>query len=113
MKITHMTEGDICTVNTEGQFAMESVSAIKKYMQPLVADENIKTLLIDFAQVGFIDSGGVGLVVMTSMSLKQRGANFALVNVNREVTEIFNLCGLGDQISIFATKDEAVAQFNP
>ena len=109
MKISHTFEGTVCSVYAEGQFALESVSTVKAYLQPLVNDQNLQTLLFDFAQVCFIDSSGVGLVVMTAMRLKQRGAGFALINVNQETQEIFLLCGLKDQIGIFGSKAEALA----
>lgn len=56
-----------------------------------VLEESVKTLIIDMEGVNAITSAGVGAIVKTRLSLKQKGGDLVLVNLQPQVERVFEI----------------------
>ncbi len=66
-----------------------------------------KPAIIDMADVDFIASLGMGMLISCAQSLTRNGAQMVLVNPQAMVKETLNTAGIGKIIPIVATVDEA------
>ncbi|WP_424767425.1 STAS domain-containing protein [Paenibacillus sp. sgz302251] len=66
----------------------------------IIADEVAPQLMaceqveIDFSQVPFMDSSGIGLLIMLINDLKERDIEVAIVNIQEDVKQVFSLLQL-------------------
>ncbi|TGN19928.1 STAS domain-containing protein [Leptospira idonii] len=67
-------------------------------------------LTLDFAQVKFLDSSGIGAVIKASSALHNRGIEIYVTNLNKNLNSVFRLSGLNHILSIL-TFDEYITKF--
>ena len=108
MKLEHRKQDSVCILNVEGNIAFEKVGEVKNYVKPLLADDSISAILINFQKVEFIDSSGIGLIVSIFKTLQQRQAKLILSDLSKKNSEIFNMTRLDKIISIYSTEAEAL-----
>jgi anti-sigma B factor antagonist len=68
-------------------------------------------MVLDLGNVRFMDSAGVGTVVVLHRTLLRGGGELRLARPSREVAAVFELLRLHRLLEIHATVDEAVASF--
>jgi anti-anti-sigma factor len=108
MVFNHRIDKNVCVVSIEGNIALDGVNEAKEYLRPLLDDANVKGLLINFGQVNFIDSSGIGLIVSIFKTLQQREAKFGLSNLSKKNEEIFTITRLNKILDIYPSESEAL-----
>lgn len=53
-----------------------------------------KKVIFDFNQVTFMDSAGIGMLIGRYKSVRRLGGVTELINVNKSIEKIFEMCGL-------------------
>ena len=109
MDFTNRTGNDVCIVGISGNIALDGVNEVKDYVKPLLEQDGLKALVINFENVNFIDSAGIGLIVSLFKSLQQRGGKFALCSLSEKNQEIFNITRLNKILDIYGTEAEALS----
>jgi stage II sporulation protein AA (anti-sigma F factor antagonist) len=76
--------------------------------------ENYKTknLMLDFSQVSFMDSSGIGIILGRYRKLGQKGSNMAIVGCNKSIRNILNMAGVFSIIDYYSTREEAAMGFD-
>ena len=64
-------------------------------------------ILIDFSQIRFIDSSGIGILLKCSQEMKQEPRNLLIHGLNRQLTSVFKLAGL---LKVFQVVEEDAAR---
>jgi len=70
-------------------------------------------LVLDLANVGYIDSAGLGTLVAGYTSARNEGATIKLANLTRKFHEQLNITKLVTIFEVYNTVDEAVKSFGP
>jgi anti-sigma B factor antagonist len=87
--------------------------AVNDFRQAL--DESLSNgdtrIVIDLAEVPMIDSSGIGVLMKSLASARQRGGNIKLVNPSKFAVQTLRMVGLLNLFEIFADEDAAVASF--
>jgi anti-sigma B factor antagonist len=78
-----------------------------------LAASNVRNLVFNLAGVDYIDSTGLGALVMCATSLRKAGGNVKLVNLNRRNIELLVMTKLDTTFEIFADEGDAVGSFYP
>ena len=68
------------------------------------------TLILDFREVTFMDSSGIGLLMGRYRALGMRGKCVQVVNVNSHIAKLLRLSGVGKYIEICGIKKSAGEQ---
>lgn len=93
------------TVGPEATALREAVAA--------VVASNERNLVLNLAQVDFIDSTGLGALVMSSTSMRKAGGTVKLLNLNRRNVELLVMTKLATVFEIFTDEQDAVNSFFP
>lgn len=70
-------------------------------------------LVLNLQHVDYIDSTGLGVLVMTATSMRKAGGSVKLVNLNRRNVELLVMTKLATVFEIFNDEQDAVNSFYP
>ena len=92
VKIT--VSGEVVTAFLDGEIDHHTASVIRKEIDAAV-EKNMPTLLVlDFRDVSFMDSSGIGLVMGRYKLLKPMGASLHVTNTSPQIGKVMKLAGL-------------------
>jgi anti-sigma B factor antagonist len=110
MSFTISKKGDITTVQVEGQLIVGNRQELKqKVLDEL--EKGGRKFLIDFAQTGYIDSSGLGVLVSLSKKIREQGGELRLADLNEDLRTLFELTKLDTLFHISETRVEALENF--
>ena len=92
------------TVGPEASALRERISSLK---------EGSQNLVLNLAQVDYIDSTGLGALVMCNTSLRKREGSMKLLNLNRRNIELLVMTKLATVFEIFNDEQDAINSFFP
>jgi anti-sigma B factor antagonist len=78
-----------------------------------LAAEGKKNLVLELSKVDFIDSTGLGALVMCATGLRKTGGNVKLVNLNRRNVELLVMTKLATVFEIFTDEQDAISSYYP
>jgi anti-sigma B factor antagonist len=73
----------------------------------------IRNLVFNLGGVDYIDSTGLGALVMSASTLRKNGGNVKLVNLNRRTIELLVMTKLATIFEIFSDEQDAVNSYYP
>lgn len=85
-----------------------AVTYLREYSDRLIEAGNVKHIIFDFTDVGFMDSSGIGLIMGRYKKVMFLGGRAAVSNVGEVVNRIFSLSGLYKIIERYDTVPEAL-----
>lgn len=91
----------------DGANAMEFQRAVRDHL-----GDNKGPLVIDFAELAYISSAGLRVILSIAKALQQRNGQFAICSLSGMVAQIFQISGFDQLISIHATRAEALREVN-
>jgi hypothetical protein len=65
-------------------------------------------LLLDFSQVTFVNSSGMGALIEYWRAARRFGGYFAIVGLNKNLLEIFHIVRLDDNMWLFPSLESAM-----
>ena len=66
----------------------------------------VHTILVDFSNVTFMDSSGLGALVKAFKTLKTADVSFFLCSINEQVKMLFELTSMDEYFSILGDREE-------
>lgn len=85
-----------------------TVTQLREYSDRLIEAGNMKHIIFDFTDVGFMDSSGIGLIMGRYKKVMFLGGRAAVTNVGEVVNRIFSLSGLYQIIERYDTVEDAL-----
>jgi anti-sigma B factor antagonist len=93
------------TMGPEATTLRENVSALNQQAG--------RNLVFNLGSVDYIDSTGLGALVMSSTSLRKNGGNVKLLNLNRRNIELLVMTKLATVFEIFTDEQDSVNSYYP
>ena len=90
----------------------KEATALREKVAELTAASQ-KNLVLDLANVDYIDSTGLGALVMCATTLRKAGGNVKLVNLNKRNIELLVMTKLATVFEIFTDETDAVGSYYP
>ena len=110
MSFTLKKNGDVVVVDVEVQLIVGNRQELKqKVLDEL--EKGDRKFLIDFAQTGYIDSSGLGVLVSLSKKIREHGGELRLANLNDDLQTLFELTKLDTLFQIAETRERALEGF--
>jgi len=103
----HTVDQHSCVVCVEGELDLATAPRLKTALREMLR-AGFGRIVVDLAEVTFMDSTSLGVLIGVNRSLKA-GARLAIVCTNPNVLRIFEFSGLDGTLAIFPTFDQALA----
>jgi anti-sigma B factor antagonist len=103
--------GDVTIVDLNGRIALgEESAALRELITKLLAD-NRKKILLNMADVSYIDSSGLGVLVSGFTTVKRAGGDLKLLKLSDKVSDLMEITRLYTVFDIEDDEAQAVAAF--
>jgi anti-sigma B factor antagonist len=110
MSFAMTREGETLVVDVGGQLIVGNRQELKqRVLDELERGE--RRFLIDFAQTGYIDSSGLGVLVSLSKKIREQGGELRLANLNEDLKTLFELTKLDTLFQIADSRERALESF--
>ncbi len=100
MEINVAQDANKATITLEGKLSVATSPDLEAAIQGLPTNTN--EFVIDLANLEYISSAGLRVLVSTEKIAGQRGGKMLLLHPNEEVAEVFDMTGLADVFTIEA-----------
>lgn len=70
-----------------------------------IIDSGVTTVLVDCKNITFLDSSGLGSLVLAFKTLRDAGTRMVLCSINEQVRMIFELTSMNEVFEIFPSQD--------
>jgi anti-anti-sigma factor len=82
--------GDRRIVRIRDQVTFERCPQLQKSLDAVLA-ENVREIVVDFRDVPFIDSSGIGEILRLFKLVRDRKGELVLINPNRKLQDLFKM----------------------
>ena len=93
-------------VELEGLLDTETAPLLQEELNEII-DEKTKAVLIDMKGVTYISSSGIGVIIGVKKKLKQKQANFAMIDLQPQIEKVFDAMKILPIVDIFDNMPEA------
>ncbi len=112
MEAVTRESGDIGIIDVSGRITVgEGNVRLRQAVDELV-EKGYAKVLINLAEVNYIDSSGLGELVKTHTTIRNRGGYLKLVAVNKRVYDLLRVTKLSAVFDIEAEEEKAISAFN-
>ena len=112
MDIKERVIGGVSILDLSGKIVLgEGDMQIKDRIRDLLADGQ-KRILLNLADVNYIDSAGLGALISSYTTTRRDGGNLKLVNLTKRIQDLLAITKLITVFDTFEDEKEAVASFN-
>lgn len=113
LEIERREREDITILDVSGRIVLgEAASHFRNVLQE-VPVSGAKKIVLNLEKVDYIDSTGLGALVMAATSLQKAGGALKLVNLNKRNIELMVMTKLSTIFEIFNDETDAVNSFFP
>ena len=111
MKIEMRTIGDVRVLDCSGKITLgEGTMSIRNTVRDLLQN-NAKKIILNLADISYIDSSGVGELVSTYTSVMNSGGQLKLLNLTTKLHQLLTITKLLTVFDIFDNEKAALASF--
>ena len=107
MNLSDQKIDNVLVLSISGNIVLEDTTKLKEHVEQYIEDATLAGMIINCADVKFIDSSGLGLIVSIFKTLKKMEKKFALTALSDRTMEIFTLTKLDNILTI--ANDDAQA----
>ena len=112
MTITERKSGDVTILDVEGKILLgEGDVQLKRKIDEVIERKEIK-LLLNLANVPYMDSGGLGEIVRSYTTVKRAGGELKLLNATKRISDLLTITKLITVFEIYEEEGEAVKSFS-
>ncbi len=94
LKVEHAMETTFVTLQETQILEEEQIKELEKLMMPIVEEAGSEKIVINFANVQFMSSSFLGLLVKIHKRLSEQGGHLALLKVNPTIRRVFEITNL-------------------
>jgi anti-sigma B factor antagonist len=99
MKITKTISGADFTLLLSGRIDTITCNLLDEEIDRLL-NENCRKLILDFAEVDYISSAGLRVILAAQKKVSSKNLEFELTNLSESINNIFNITGFSQILKI-------------
>ena len=107
LQLQSHTEGKALVISAIGRVGVRDIAVFQSQLEKFLA-QSANIILIDCAQLTFISSSGLRVMLRFSKKVSEQNKKFGLFSLNDHVCNVFKTTGFDQIITIFANKQEAL-----
>ena len=112
MQIEERVVNEVTILDLKGKITLgEGDEALREKINQLIG-QNKKRILLNLAEVPYIDSAGLGEVVRTYTTVSRQGGQLKLVNLTKRITDLLSITKLLTVFEAFDSESEALKSYS-
>jgi anti-sigma B factor antagonist len=112
LRATYRDAGPVTVVDLSGRITLGDGSALlRKTIRGLLEDQR-KKILLNLADVDYIDSSGIGELVSGFTTVKNQGGDLKLLQLTKKVRDLLQITKLYTVFDVFTDESSAIRTFN-
>ncbi len=112
MQIVERAVGSVMILDLKGKITLgEGDEALRDKINSLILQGH-KKMLLNFGDVPYIDSAGLGEIVRTYTTVSRQGGQLKLVNLTKRITDLLSITKLLTVFETFDNEPEALKSYN-
>lgn len=112
MQIEQRAVGSVMILDLKGKITLgEGDEALKDKINSLILQGH-KKMLLNFGDVPYIDSAGLGEIVRTYTTVSRQGGQLKLVNLTKRITDLLSITKLLTVFETFDNEAEALKSYS-
>ena len=99
LDITTTTDATTTCVSVAGEVDVSNASELRSALEGALA-QDAPEIEVDMAQVPYIDSTGIGVLVGCAHTAKDAGKRLTIARPQRNVSRVLGLLGVSDELNV-------------
>ena len=112
MQIDQRSVGDVIVLDLKGKITLGEGDELLKDKVNSLVNQGHKKIVLNLADVPYIDSAGLGEVVRTYTTVSRQGGSLKLLNLTKRITDLLSITKLLTVFETFDSENEAVRSFS-
>jgi anti-sigma B factor antagonist len=112
MQIEERAVGDVVVLDLKGKITLGEGDELLKDKVNSLVNQGHKKIVLNLAEVPYIDSAGLGEVVRTYTTVSRQGGSIKLLNLTKRITDLLSITKLLTVFETFDSEGEAVRSFS-
>ena len=99
LRIESREDGEECVLTLAGELSLAKAHVLEQRLGEALAASSAR-IVIDLAQVEFIDSTGLSVLVRAHQRASERDVELGLVNLRAQASRLLSLTGLTERLTL-------------
>ena len=112
VKISERQSGDVTVLDLGGKITMGEGNVSLRAAIRRLAEGGRKKVLLNLAEVGYVDSSGVGELVAAFTTLKREGGQLKLLNLTGKIRDLLAITKLLTVFDVYEDEATALSSFH-
>ena len=112
MQIEERAVGDVVVLDLKGKITLGEGDELLKDKVNSLVNQGHKKIVLNLADVPYIDSAGLGEVVRTYTTVSRQGGSLKLLSLTKKITDLLSITKLLTVFETFDSENEAVRSFS-
>ncbi len=112
MQIEQRAVGDVVVLDLKGRVTLGEGDELLKDKVNSLLNQGQKKVVLNLAEVPYIDSAGLGEIVRTYTTVSRQGGSLKLLNLTKRITDLLSITKLLTVFETFESENEAVRSFS-
>ena len=112
MQIDERRVGDVVLLDLKGKVTLGEGDEVLKDKINSLMNQGHKKLVLNLADVPYIDSAGLGEIVRTFTTVSRQGGSLKLLNLTKRISDLLAITKLLTVFETFDTEHDAVQSFS-
>lgn len=112
MQIDERQVGEVTILDLKGKITLNEGDEVLKDKINSLLMQNKKHILLNLADVPYIDSAGLGEIVRTYTTVSRQGGKLKLVNLTKRITDLLMITKLLTVFETFEVEQDAIKSYS-
>ena len=112
MQIDERATGDVKILDMKGRVTLGEGDELLKDKINSLLNQGHRKIILNLADVPYIDSAGLGEIVRTYTTVSRQGGSLKLLNLTKRITDLLSITKLLTVFETFESEDDAVRSFS-
>jgi anti-sigma B factor antagonist len=112
MQIEERAIGDVVVLDLKGKVTLGEGDELLKDKVNSMVNQGHKKIVLNLAEVPYIDSAGLGEIVRTYTTVSRQGGSLKLLGLTKRITDLLSITKLLTVFETYESESDAVRSFS-
>jgi anti-sigma B factor antagonist len=111
MQIEQRSVADVVLLDLKGKITLGEGDELLKDKVNSLLNQGQRKIVLNLAEVPYIDSAGLGEIVRTYTTVSRQGGSLKLLNLTKRITDLLSITKLLTVFETFDSESDAIRSF--